>query len=125
MEFKYGDILLRDPKESDIDDEIRWNTVETGQQVFYALGVEINEPAYWNHGIGTQALAAYIRYQLEHGHRELCLQTWSGNIRMIKCAEKLGFSLCARKVGLRQVRGGTYDGLTFRLDLDKFLADGK
>lgn len=30
MEIKYQDIILRDMRESDIDDEIRWNTAETG-----------------------------------------------------------------------------------------------
>lgn len=29
MELKYRDITLRDSRESDIDDDIRWNTVET------------------------------------------------------------------------------------------------
>ena len=196
MEIKFDNIILRDPKESDIDDEIRWNTTETewalwdapwemeewlptfdpvkfraeelesfkkpvsgfrwgmevdtsdgthigsvstylidesyewiqlknvkdGQRIFYTVGIEINEPAYWNHGIGTKALAAYIQYHLDNGHYDICLQTWSGNIRMIRCAEKLGFSICEREVGIRKVRGGIYDGLTFRLDVSKFHA---
>ena len=29
MEIKYKNIILRDYRESDIDDEVRWNTVET------------------------------------------------------------------------------------------------
>lgn len=196
MEIKFQGIVLRDTKESDIDDEIRWNTIETewslwdapwemeewlptfdpvkfradelealkkptsgfrwgmevdtadgihigsvntylvdesyawiklkdvkdGQRVFYTVGIEINEPAYWNHGIGTQALAAYIQYHLDNGHNDICLQTWSGNIRMLRCAEKLGFSICEREIGIREVRGGIYDGLTFYLDVDKFRA---
>lgn len=193
-EIRFAQIILRDGKKADIEDEIRWNTVETqwalwdapweteaellafqpeafrqerlcdlkkpregfrweleldtaegvhigsvntylideaytwirrkdvkeGQTVFYTLGIEINESAYWGRGLGAQALAAYIQYHLAHGHREICLQTWSGNIRMVKCAEKLGFSVCRRVAGLRQVRGGVYDGLTFRLDIEKF-----
>ena len=193
-EIRLSHIVLRDQREADIEDEIRWNTVETqwalwdapweteeelrdfdpdafrqnrlsrlkkpregfrwemeidtaegvhigsvntylidenyewirikdvkeGQKVFYALGIEINEPAYWSRGLGTQALAAYIQYHLAHGHRDICLQTWSGNIRMVKCAEKLGFCVCKRIAGFRKVRGGIYDGLTFYLDADKF-----
>ena len=53
---------------------------------------------------------------------DLYTQTWSGNVRMIGLAEKLGFRECRRKPGVRQVRGGTYDALTFRLDRDAFAA---
>ena len=194
MEIKYKEIVLRDMVESDIEDEIRWNTVQTewalwdapwemeirlpefrpeefrakelealkepleeprwsleldtaegvhigsvntylidenyewikrmdvqeGQKVFYALGIEINEAAYWNKGLGTQALAAFIQYHLQNGHSQLCVQTWSGNLRMIRCAEKLGFEECKRVAGKRQVRGGTYDGLTFQLNAEQF-----
>lgn len=194
MGIKYRDIILRDMVESDIADEIRWNTVETewalwdapwemevelpkfdpeafraealrelqmpredprwhleldtadgihigsvscylidenwnwisarnvlpGQKTYKTLGIEINDSCYWNQGLGKQALTAWICYHLGNGIREICLQTWSGNVRMIKCAEKLGFHICHREVGNRQVRGGIYDGLTFRLDLDKF-----
>lgn len=192
MEIQFQNIILRDYREADIDDEIRWSTTETqwalwdapwetaeeladfdpeayrkeamaalqkpaegfrrslevdtadgvhigcvntylideayqwiprlkaGQRAFYALGIEINESSYWNHGFGTNALTAYIQYHLENSHQELYLQTWSGNLRMIRCAEKLGFRVCDRKVGIREVRGGVYDGLTFRLDLESF-----
>ena len=190
MEIHYKDIVLRDYREADIEDDIRWNTVETqwalwdapweteedlasfdphkfreeelerlknpprgfrwsfqldtaegvhiggvnaylideslqwvrerdlkpGQKSFPALGIEVNESAYWSMGLGTRALAAYIRYFLDSGREELYLQTWSGNSRMLRCAEKLGFVECRRVVGLRHVRGAVYDGLTFKLD---------
>lgn len=197
MEWNYMDMILRDSKETDIEDEIRWNTVETewalwdapweteeelrnfnpdeyrkkelelqkkpkegfrwrlevdtvegnhigsvntylidenyewvrktdvreGQKVFYAVGIEINESAYWNRGFGTKALAGYIWYHLDSGHKEICVQTWSGNLRMIQCAQKLGFYECMRRAGIRKVRGGVYDGLTFCLDEEKFRRD--
>lgn len=196
MEIRYLDIVLRDPVESDIDDEIRWNTVETewalwdapwemeeqlrtfcpetfrteelaalqtpktgfrwgfeidtaegthigsvnayliddnyewvkkanlceGQHVYTTVGLEINDSSFWNRGLGTQALSAFIRYLLAQGCRDICTQTWSGNHRMIRCAQKLGFSVCKREEGIRSVRGAVYDGLTFRLDTDSFLA---
>lgn len=192
-EVHYRDIILREMQESDIADEIRWNTVETEwshwdapwemeeaiqnfdaeaettrllefirspkppipyslevdtaygihigtvsqyliddnfnwisrkdaqeKHVFHTLGIDIAESSYWNRGYGTQALTAWIQYFLTQGIQEICLQTWSGNIRMIRCAEKLGFRECSREPCIRQVRGGSYDGLTFRLDLDRF-----
>lgn len=193
-EILYRDIVLRDMKESDIEDEIRWNTVETGwalwdapwemevellkfdpkayrqselknlkspkdeprwgfeldtaegihigsvnsylidenwewiafkevkagQKVYRTLGIEINDSHFWGRGLGTQALAAFAKHFIDNGISELCLQTWSGNIRMIRVAEKVGFVECNRNVGNRLVRGGAYDGLTFKLDLDRF-----
>lgn len=192
--IRRGGITLRDMRESDIDDEIRWNTVETewalwdapwemeaelakfdpvvhrrkcmedlrrmpdpirwrfeidtadgthigsvnaylidenwdwiparevqpGQKIYRTLGIEINESRNWGRGLGTQALVAFIQYHLESGITDLCLQTWSGNERMVRCARKLGFVECHREVGNRHVRGGIYDGLTFRLDVEKF-----
>lgn len=193
MEIKYKDIILRDMVESDIEDEVRWNTVETqwalwdapwemedavrnfneveerkrlvafirskkppipysleiateegvhigtvsqylidanydwiqrkdaeGKQVSYTLGIDIAESSYWGKGYGTRALVAWIQYFLNIGITALCLQTWSGNVRMIRCAQKLGFVECNREAGIRFVRGEKYDGLTFQLDLDKF-----
>lgn len=193
MEIKYRDIVLRDLAESDIEDDIRWNTVETewakwdapwemevelpkfdpdayrreqlealrkqkeeprwgfeldafgahigsvnsylidegwkwirlrevkaGQKVYRALGIEINDSRYWSRGLGRQALTAFTRYYLEKGVTELCLQTWSGNIRMVRCAEALGFRECDREPGIREVLGEAYDGLTFRLDTEAF-----
>ena len=108
-----------------IDGDCNWlekapETEEERQKARWAVGLDICEPAYWNGGWGAQALAAFIRYHLDGGYTELYTQTWSGNVRMTALAEKLGFRECRRKEGIRQVRGETYDGLTFRLDRDAF-----
>ncbi|MBQ4545826.1 MAG: GNAT family N-acetyltransferase [Oscillospiraceae bacterium] len=194
MKIEYKNIVLRDMTEKDIDDDIRWNTVETdwgnwdapweslpdlqtfdpeayrkkelgklaepkdeirwgfeidtaegkhigalssymmnenfewtplknakpGEKLFRAVGIDICESCFCGKGLGTNALAAFINYLLENGVAEIFTQTWSGNIRMIKCAEKLGFEECRRKKDLRLVNGKHYDGLTFRLDKEKF-----
>ena len=198
MELKYQNIVLRDMEERDIDDEIRWNTVQTQwalwdapwemeeelrafdpeahrkkalewiakpkpdhrrsleidtwdgvhlgavncycidgdcnwletapateeerQKARWAVGLDICEPVYWNGGWGAQALAAFLRCHLDGGYAQLYTQTWSGNVRMTALAEKLGFRECRRKEGIRQVRGETYDALTFRLDRAAFEA---
>ena len=57
-----------------------------------------------------------MNYYFDSGVDELYTQTWSGNVRMIRCAEKLGFVECNRNVGTREVDGQKYDGLTFRLE---------
>ena len=194
MKIEYKDIILRDMTEADIEDDIRWNTVETdwanwdapweslpdlltfnpeeyrkkeleklakpkdkirwgfeietangehigavssymmnenfewtpvrdikpGDKAFRAVGISICESSFCEKGLGTKSLAAFINYYFENGGEEIFTQTWSGNIRMIKCAEKLGFEECRRKKDLRFVRGKHYDGLTFRLGKEKF-----
>lgn len=194
MQIKYKNVILRDMQERDIEDEIRWNTVETQWALWdgpwemeeelarfnpdehrkkelewlekpkpdhrlsleietadgvhigsvstycidenlqwkelsgdeerkslrWAVGIDINEPAYWSGGWGTQALTAYLLYHLEEGYTDLYTQTWSGNLRMVRLAEKLGFRVCCRRKGIRQVRGETYDGLTFQLEREAF-----
>lgn len=84
--------------------------------VRWTLGLGICESRLWGMRLGTKALTAFICYFLENGKWPIHLQTWSGNIRMIRCAQRLGFVECNRFVGNRQIRGGTYDSLTFCLD---------
>lgn len=106
-----------------IDEEYNWISLKDAkpeQKLFRTVGLAICESSFCGKGLGTNALAAFIKYYLDNGETEIYTQTWSGNIRMIKCAEKLGFYVCKRKVGIRKVRGGIYDGLTFRLDTEKF-----
>lgn len=193
MVINYQDITLRDMKESDIADHIRWRTVETAwkdwdgpwaplsfddpegfrqkkleqirtfregfrrrfevdaagvhigtvinypidedcnilenhdnatdpAQGRWTLGIDLYDSAYWSGGWGTKALTAWVRYHLDAECREVYLQTWSGNRRMAALAEKVGFREFRRKPGLRKVRGGAYDGLTFLLDRDAFAA---
>ncbi len=100
-----------------IDDRFEWVVkAEDGQTVHLALGIDICESDVRGRGIGTNALRAFMNYSFEHGFDELYTQTWSGNVRMLRCAQKLGFVECNRNVGIREVNGEKYDGLTFRLE---------
>lgn len=187
MEIKYKDIVLRDTRLSDIDDEIRWMNVDTdwmaadtpwesfepvneaetreqmikmingitpeairwrfeievdGKHIGFvcsylldenyepldydnmsedtktvrALGTLICESSYWGRGFGTQALDAFINYYAAKGEKTFALETWSGNVRMLKSAAKLGFIECKRDVGVRNVDGTRYDALTLRME---------
>lgn len=89
--------------------------IKDGQTFYRAIGIDICEPYLWGKGIGTNTLRAFINYYFDRGITELYTQTWSGNTRMIHCAEKLGFVECNRNVGTREV-DGQYDGLTFKLE---------
>lgn len=105
-----------------MDETFEWisaDTIQPGQTVYRAIGIDICEPDAWGNGIGTTAMRAFINYYFDNGADELYTQTWSGNTRMLRCAEKLGFVECNRYVGIRQVGGKTYDALTFRLEKEK------
>ena len=90
--------------------------IKDGQTVHRAIGIDNCDRDMWGHGIGTNALRAFMNYYFENGMDELYTQTWSGNVRMIRCAEKLGFVECNRNIGTREVDRQKYDGLTFRLE---------
>ena len=81
------------------------------------VGINIYEPGERSRGAGTEALRQFIDYLHGRGHNVIYTQTWSGNTRMLRVAEKLGFREVYRKEGIREVRGGKYDALTLRLDL--------
>lgn len=95
-----------------------YNYAETGTRC--AIGIVVPELAQRGNGYAFHALCLFIDYLLERGESELYTQTWSGNERMISLAAKLGFEECYRKPGIRLVRGSTYDGLSFRLNLEKY-----
>lgn len=85
-----------------------------------AVGIDIPDREAQGNGYAYQALCAFINYLLEQGEQEIYTQTWSGNERMIHIAERLGFEECRRKAGIRLVGENRYDGLTFRLNRDKY-----
>lgn len=90
-------------------------TDENGDRL--AIGIDLPEESARGKGLATHALRLFMAYLRTLGFTELYTQTWSGNERMIGLAEKLGFTECCRKPGLRLVRGQQYDGLTFRKEL--------
>lgn len=99
-----------------IDENYKWisaGNVKEWQTVYRAIGIDICEKNIWGNGIGTNALRAFIQYNIEHGYNELYTQTWSGNTRMLRTVEKLGFKLCNRVADAREVSNEKYDALTF------------
>lgn len=100
-----------------IDESYEWlGEINDGQTVCRAIGIDICEPDAWGNGIVTNALRAFMNYYFENGVDQLYTQTWSGNVRMLRCAEKLGFHECKRNVDKRAVVGWKCDGLTFRVE---------
>ena len=57
------------------------------------LGLSIFDPANWRQGIGYAALGLWTQYLFDELPQivRLGLRTWSGNIGMVRLAQKLGF----------------------------------
>ncbi|MEZ4614216.1 MAG: GNAT family protein [Caldilineaceae bacterium] len=67
------------------------------------LGISIFDPAYWRQGIGYCALGLWTQYLFDElpALVRLGLRTWSGNVGMVRLAQKLGFQ---EEMRLRQAR---------------------
>ena len=98
-----------------IDENYEWIS-KANQTAHLAIGIDICEPEAWGKGVGANALRAFIHYCFENGVDEIYTQTWSGNLRMLGCAKKLGFVECNRNISACEVDGRKYDALTFKLE---------
>ncbi len=80
-----------------------------------AAGIGIWEPERWGQGLGFEALGLWTDYLFARQPRfvRLDLRTWSGNLGMMRLAEKLGYRLEARFRKARIVRGEHYDSLGY------------
>ena len=102
-----------------IDENYEWiKKAEDCRTVYLAVGIDICESELYGKGIGTNALRTFMKYCFDNGVDELYTQTWSGNARMLRCAEKLGFVECDREVGELEIDGQKYDGLTLKIKKD-------
>jgi putative hydrolase of HD superfamily len=88
-----------------ISDETHW----------LAAGIVVYDPALWGQGLGFDALGLWTDY-LFHSLPQLVrldLQTWSGNVGMMRLAEKLGYRLEGRFRMARIVKGEYYDSMGY------------
>lgn len=80
------------------------------------MGIDIYDTQYWNGGYGTEALRLWISYLFEHlDIARVGLTTWSGNPRMIRCAEKLGMQMEGQMRKCRYYKGVYYDSIRMGL----------
>ncbi|MCP4417809.1 MAG: GNAT family N-acetyltransferase [Chloroflexi bacterium] len=89
-----------------------WQSKETN---WLSVGIVIYDPAYWQQGLGFEALGLWCDYLLQAMPQlaRLDLRTWSGNIGMMRLAEKLGFKEEARFRDARIVNGTFYDSMGY------------
>ncbi|MFS0655976.1 GNAT family N-acetyltransferase [Bacillus sp. 179-C3.3 HS] len=77
-------------------------------------GMIIYDSRYWNQGYGTTALSLWVNKVFSHiDIPRIGLTTWSGNERMMHCAEKCGFTLEGRLRKVRYYEGTYYDSIRY------------
>lgn len=75
-------------------------------------GIVIYDSNYWSGGYGTEAYRMWIDFLFESTHlHRLGMSTWSGNIRMIKTAAKIGMKEEARIREARIVNSERFDSI--------------
>jgi len=84
-----------------------------------AVGIGIPPLSARRKGHAYAALTLFMEH-LFKTRDVLYTQTWSGNMRMIALAEKIGFKEVRRLKDLREVNGEKYDGLTFAVTKAEF-----
>ncbi len=97
-----------------------WESIETN---WLCAGISLYDEKYWGKGLGYEALGLWVDYLFESYPDiiRLDLRTWSGNMGMIKLAEKLGFKLEARFRKARIVNGEYFDSLGYGVLKDEWL----
>lgn len=80
-----------------------------------ALGILIYDPQHWGKGYATEALTLWEQYLFANMpcSWRFDIETWSGNIGMMKVAEKLGYKLEGKFTDARRVGDKFYDSLRY------------
>ncbi len=89
-----------------------WKSEET---LWMEIGIVIFNENYWGKGIGYEALKLWIDEIFDENPKlvRLGLSTWSGNLRMMHLAEKLGFLKEAVYRKARIVNNEYYDAISY------------
>lgn len=75
-------------------------------------GILIYDPSLWSGGYGTEALSLWVECLFQHLNiARVGITTWSGNPRMMRCAEKIGMQLEGRMRKCRYYKGVYYDSI--------------
>jgi len=89
------------------------------------LGISLPEENTWDNGYGTEALQLLIDHLFsETALREFRAGTWTGNGRMMRCAEKCGLKEVARTPHRERlsIRGQPVERVEFSITRSEWLA---
>ncbi|MFK7906124.1 MAG: GNAT family N-acetyltransferase [Chitinophagales bacterium] len=103
-----------------------WQSKETN---WLSNGIVLFDTRHRSKGIGFEALGLWNQYLFDSmpNIARLDLRTWSGNLGMMRLAEKLGYTLEARFRKARIVQGKYYDSIGYgvlREEWESLYSDG-
>ena len=80
---------------------------------WWEVGIVLFRPTIWGYGVGRQALRLWTEstFSTTDAH-VVTLTTWSGNGRMIHCANAVGYRECGRIPQARSWQGSRWDSVT-------------
>ena len=80
-----------------------------------ALGILIYNPEDWGKGYATEAMGMWQDFLFDTmpDSWRFDISTWSGNLGMMRVAEKLGYKLEGRFTNARRVNGKYYDSMRY------------
>lgn len=108
------DLVIADRTSNELQGRVSWYW-QSEETYWLSLGIALYDPASWGQGIGYEALGLWSEYLLTAQPllARLDIRTWSGNIGMMRLAEKLGYREEARFRKARIVQGQYYDGMGY------------
>lgn len=87
------------------------------------VGAILYDSARWGQGIGTEALSLWVTHLFEsHEIARVGMTTWSGNERMMACAERMGFVLEGRLRKVRYHDGEYHDSIKYGVLREEWFA---
>ncbi len=107
-------MLIVDDTTNDLIGQVNWYW-KSKETLWMEVGIVIFNEDYWGQGIGYKALSMWVDMIFSKRPEliRLGLSTWSGNERMMRLAEKLGFKKEAVYRKARIVDGEYYDSVSY------------
>ena len=88
------------------------------------IGIAIPDEEHWGKGYGTEAVSLFLNYLFEDFDLNIIrTATWTGNLRMVRCAQKAGFGNeeISPHRAQHSVRGEPLERIEFSLSREEWL----
>jgi len=118
--------IIADTVTNEIVGEVNWYW-KSEETYWMEIGVVIFNEKYWGKSLGFQALQLLITEKFkENSHLvRLGISTWSGNVRMMRLAEKLGMQKEAVYRKARIVNGEYFDSVSYGILKEEWIKKGE
>lgn len=117
-------LVVADPVDDRLIGSVTWYW-ESRESNWRRIGVVLYDPASWSGGRGSEAVALWTTYLFATTDVvRLDFATWSGNERMCRVGQRLGWTEEARFRDAREVDGRRYDSVVFGVLRSEWAARG-